>query len=54
MTVTNFAQRALQSIIKRASTTDPFNSQEDSLYQGNLIGGNDVLENNSIDGSSTE
>ena len=38
------------ALTKRASTSDPFNNQEDSLFFGHLMGGsNELPENRSID-----
>ena len=50
-TVTAMAQNMLNTLTKRASTSDPFNNQEDSLFYGHLMGagGTDLPENRSID-----
>ena len=50
-TVTTMAQNMLNTLTKRASTSDPFNNQEDSLFFGHLMGagGTDLPENRSID-----
>lgn len=49
-TVTNFAKNAYATFVRRSTTGDPFNGQEDSLFVGHLMTQtNEFTENGSLD-----